>query len=121
MFVCGGENVYPAEVERILEAHPAVAQASVVPVADDIKGQVPVAYVVSAPGTAASAEELKAHALANGPAYQHPRFIAFLDALPLAGTNKIDRAALTARAAREFGAARAAQSARPQHGTRGRA
>ncbi|MCW5770069.1 MAG: long-chain fatty acid--CoA ligase, partial [Rhodospirillaceae bacterium] len=111
MFVCGGENVYPAEVERLLEAHPEVAQASVLPLDDEIKGQVPVAYVVAAPGTAPTEDAIKQYALANGPAYQHPRFVAFVEALPLAGTNKIDRAALTARAAEEFGAARSARNA----------
>jgi acyl-CoA synthetase (AMP-forming)/AMP-acid ligase II len=112
MFVCGGENVYPSEVERLLEGHPGVAQASVVPLADDIKGQVPVAYVVPKPGAQVTAEDVKQFALARGPAYQHPRFVAFVDALPLAGTNKIDRTALTQRALRDFGAARAVRYAR---------
>lgn len=111
MFVCGGENVYPTEVERLLESHPGIAQASVLPLADDIKGMVPVAYLVLAPGAVLTADEVKAFALAEGPAYRHPRHVAFLEALPLAGTNKVDRQALTARAADEFGAAQRARRA----------
>jgi long-chain acyl-CoA synthetase len=94
MFVSGGENIYPGEVEKLIETHPAVRQAAVVPVEDEIKGQKPAAFVIKRPGAEVSAEELKAHALANGPAYQHPRWIWFVDALPLASTNKIDRGAL---------------------------
>jgi acyl-CoA synthetase (AMP-forming)/AMP-acid ligase II len=104
MFVCGGENIYPGDVERMLERHPAVAQACVVPIDDDIKGQKPVAFVIarsdhSTPGEAPGAEDIKRFALANAPAYQHPRFVWFVDRLPLSSTNKIDRTALKREAA----------------------
>ncbi|MFY3337978.1 class I adenylate-forming enzyme family protein, partial [Achromobacter xylosoxidans] len=99
MFVCGGENIFPGEVERMLEAHPDVQQACVVPVEDDIKGAKPVAYVVLREGARADVGALKQYALTHAPAYQHPRHIWFLPALPLAGTNKIDRAALLRDAA----------------------
>ena len=94
MFVCGGENIYPSEVEKMLERHPAIQQACVVPVADEIKGQKPAAFVVLKPDTAVSEREIKDYALANAPAYQHPRRVWFLKELPLAGTNKIDTKAL---------------------------
>jgi len=94
MFVSGGENVYPSDVERMLERHPDVAQAAVVPIDDEIKGQKPVAFVVSKPGRSPSADEIKRFALANAPAYAHPRFVWFVDELPLAATNKVDRALL---------------------------
>ena len=100
MFVSGGENTYPADVERTLERHPAIAQAAVVPVEDAIKGQKPVAFVVRRPGHALSPDEIKRFALENAPAYAHPRFVWFVDELPLASTNKLDRAALR-RLARE--------------------
>ena len=99
MFVSGGENIYPGEVEKLLETHPGVQQAAVVPVADDIKGQKPAAFVIKRTGAQVTAEELKQHALANAPAYQHPRWIWFVDALPLATTNKIDRNVLISEAA----------------------
>jgi acyl-CoA synthetase (AMP-forming)/AMP-acid ligase II len=103
MFVSGGENIYPADVERMLERHPDVAQAAVVPIDDEIKGQKPVAFVIRKAGRATSADEIKQFALANAPAYQHPRFIWFVDELPLASTNKVDRAALMQMAQERLG------------------
>ncbi len=97
MFVSGGENIYPGDVERMLERHPAVAQATVVPIEDDIKGTKPVAFIIAK--GAVDAEEIKRFALANAPAYQHPRFVWFVDRLPLSTTNKLDRAALIRMAA----------------------
>jgi acyl-CoA synthetase (AMP-forming)/AMP-acid ligase II len=100
MFVSGGENIYPTEVERLLESHPAVDQAAVVPVDDDIKGQKPVAFVVRKSNVAVTEDDLKQHCLQNAPAYQHPRFVWFVENLPLASTNKIDKSELKARARR---------------------
>jgi long-chain acyl-CoA synthetase len=94
MFNSGGENIYPGDVERMLETHADVSQAAVVPIDDDIKGQKPVAFIIPKAGRHPSVEEIKQYALANAPAYQHPRFVWFLDKLPLASTNKIDRAVL---------------------------
>jgi acyl-CoA synthetase (AMP-forming)/AMP-acid ligase II len=99
MFVCGGENVYPGEVEKVLERHPGVHQACVVPIADDIKGMKPVAFVVRAAGAHVGEREIKDHALRHAAAYLHPRRVWFLDELPLAGTNKIDKQVLTRLAA----------------------
>lgn len=98
MFVCGGENIYPGEVEKMLDRHEDVHQSLVVPVADEIKGQKPVAFVVPKPGRTPDEAALKAYALANGPAYAHPRRVILIDQMPLAGTNKIDRKALLQRA-----------------------
>jgi long-chain acyl-CoA synthetase len=98
MFVSGGENIYPADVERMLERHPDIAQAAVVPIDDDIKGQKPVAFVIKKPGRTLDEDAVKRFALAHAPAYQHPRFVWFVDELPLASTNKLDRAALHAMA-----------------------
>lgn len=102
MFVSGGENIFPGEVEKMLETHPDVIQACVVPVDDDIKGTKPVAFVVKREGSHVDEKSLKAYALKNAPAYQHPRSIWFVDSLPLASTNKVDRNALRALAARNL-------------------
>jgi acyl-CoA synthetase (AMP-forming)/AMP-acid ligase II len=98
MFVCGGENIYPGEVEALLERHPGVREAAVVAVEDDRKGAIPVAFVtVSAPDV--GAEAVRAFALANGPAYAHPRRVHVLERLPLNGANKVDKRALQRLAA----------------------
>ena len=103
MFNCGGENVYPGDVETLLERHADVLQACVVPVPDEIKGEKPVAFVVARAGSGLDEAAVRDHALANGPAYQHPRRVFLLERLPLAATNKIDRATLTRRAVAEVG------------------
>lgn len=99
MFVCGGENIFPIEVERLLEKHPAVHQSAVLPFAHELKGQVPYAFVVLRAGQTTTEDALRQYTLTAGPAFQHPRRIFFLDQLPLAGTNKIDRDRLRAIAA----------------------
>jgi len=102
MFVCGGENIFPLEVETLLERHPAVHQALVMPFDHEMKGQVPYAFVVLRAGARATEDDLKQFALSNGPAYQHPRRVFFLDELPLAGTNKIDKERLREWVAKGF-------------------
>jgi acyl-CoA synthetase (AMP-forming)/AMP-acid ligase II len=94
MFVCGGENMFPIEVEQLLERHAAVHQAYVMPFEHEMKGQVPYAFVVPRAGARVTEDDLKQFALANGPAYMHPRRVFFLEHLPLAGTNKIDQTQL---------------------------
>jgi long-chain acyl-CoA synthetase len=98
MFVSGGENIYPTDVENMLSRHPDISDAIVVPVDDDIKGKKPVAFVVRNKPALTEAD-VKKFCLENGPAYQHPRKVWFVDEFPLAGTNKVDRNALAKRAA----------------------
>jgi acyl-CoA synthetase (AMP-forming)/AMP-acid ligase II len=97
MFVCGGENVFPGEIEKMLERHPAVLQAAVVPVPDEIKGQIPIAFVVLR-DRSLPLEELKRFALESGPAFGHPRAFVVVDELPVASTHKPDKRPLMARA-----------------------
>jgi long-chain acyl-CoA synthetase len=94
MFVCSGENIYPREVESLLEKHPAVEEAAVVPLPDPVRGQMPIAFVVRRPGSEVTEEEIKAFALREGPPHLHPRRTFFIDTMPLSGTNKIDKNAL---------------------------
>src|SRR4051812_39113865 len=99
MFSCGGENIYPKEVEDLLFRHPAVANAVVAPVPHAVKGYVPAALVVLKRGASAEADALKKWCLDNGPKYAHPRFVQVIEKkdLPLNGAGKIDRALAKSR------------------------
>jgi acyl-CoA synthetase (AMP-forming)/AMP-acid ligase II len=105
MFVSGGENIFPGEVESMLETHEQIEQACVVAVPDEVKGTKPAAFVVLKPGAALSEEQVKAFALAHAPAYQHPRWVWFMSELPLSGTSKVDRRRLEADARDRLGLA----------------
>ena len=101
MFSCGGENIYPKEVEDLLFRHPAVANAVVAPVPHAVKGYVPAALVVLKRGASASAEQIKAYCLDEGPKYAHPRFVEIIGErdMPLNAAGKIDRNLARARLA----------------------
>ena len=101
MFSCGGENIYPKEVEDLLFRHPAVANAVVAPVPHAVKGFVPAALVVLKRGASASGDEIKAYCLNEGPKYAHPRFVEIVGErdMPLNGAGKIDRNLARARLA----------------------
>ncbi len=94
MFVCSGENIFPSAVVMLLERHPEIAQAVVLPFDDERRGQVPVAFLKLEPEATVDEEEVKQYAMAEGPAYAHPRQVFFVDEFPLSGTNKIDQGAL---------------------------
>jgi long-chain acyl-CoA synthetase len=98
MIVCGGENIYPGEVERVLEAMPGVSQAGVIGMPDEIKGQKPVAFVVLEAGTELDAVDLQQQFFRTAPAYQYPRRVWFLDSMPITAANKPDRHELRRRA-----------------------
>ncbi len=93
-----GENVYPKEVEQLLLRHPAVRDVAVVAGEHEVKGAVPVAFVVLTDPGAATEQELTTFFHSVGPHYAYPRVIEFVTELPLAGTGKIDRTGLQARA-----------------------
>jgi acyl-CoA synthetase (AMP-forming)/AMP-acid ligase II len=103
MFSCGGENVYPKEVENLLFGHPDVVNAVVAPVPHQVKGLAPAAMVMVRDGSAMTAETLKAYCLDKGPAYSHPRFIDIVPALPLNGAGKIDRGIIQAKLTAAYG------------------
>lgn len=110
MFVTSGNNIYPAEVELMLERHADIDQAVVVPVPDEIKHRIPFAFIVKRSGSSLTEDEVKKHALEHAPPYQHPRKVIFVPAMLMNGVGKIDRRALEARA-REISEAAQAPSA----------
>ena len=91
IFIVGGFNAYPAEIEGLLAAHPAVLQSAVIGVADARLGEVPMAFVVLRPGAAASAEEIIAWCRDNMANYKVPRRIEILDALPMNAAGKVQK------------------------------
>jgi fatty-acyl-CoA synthase len=97
MFVSGGENVYPAEVEAALYEHAGVAEAAVVGVPDERWGEVGCAWVVLRPGAGAGAEDLLAHCRTRLARYKVPREVRFLDMLPRSGVNKVLKTELLTR------------------------
>ncbi|MCR2811547.1 MULTISPECIES: class I adenylate-forming enzyme family protein [Microbacterium] len=99
IFISGGENVAPAEVERALGGHPAVAEVAVVGAPDPVWGERGVAFVVRAPGALLGADELLAHARRELAAYKVPARVAFVDALPRSTIDKLARTQLRAQAA----------------------
>jgi acyl-CoA synthetase (AMP-forming)/AMP-acid ligase II len=90
MFIVGGFNAYPAEIEGFLLEHPAVAQAAVIGVPDDRLGQVGKAFIVVKDDKAAvSGDELIAWSRERMAGFKVPRFVAFLEELPLNATGKV--------------------------------
>jgi acyl-CoA synthetase (AMP-forming)/AMP-acid ligase II len=104
MFSCGGENVYPKEVENLLFSHPDVVNAVVAPIPHQVKGFAPAAMVTVRDGATIGAEDLKAFCIEKGPAYSHPRFIDIVPSLPLNGAGKVDRGIVQAKLIAAHGA-----------------
>ena len=93
MFISGGVNVYPAEIEAELVSHPEVADAAVIPVADETWGEVGIAFVVGGAG----AEELREYLGSRLARYKLPRRFIFVDALPRTPYGKVEKAKLRDR------------------------
>jgi long-chain acyl-CoA synthetase len=89
MIVSGGENVYPAEVENALAAHPAVAEVGVIGVPDDRWGETVKAVVVRVPGSEVTAQELMAFTRQRLAAFKRPTSVDFVAALPRTPSGKI--------------------------------
>ena len=83
MILTAGFNVYPAEIERVLCAHPAVALAAVGGIPDETKGELAKAYVVLKPATEVTREELVSHCRQHLAAYKVPRAIQFTQQEPI--------------------------------------
>jgi long-chain acyl-CoA synthetase len=94
MFVSGGNNIYPREVEAAIESHHSVLSSAVIPLDDDIKTTKPYAFVVLRNGYTATEQELKDSALQFVPHSHCPRKIWIVDSLPLNSVNKVDKQVL---------------------------
>jgi long-chain acyl-CoA synthetase len=91
MIITAGYNIYPAEIERVLVEHPAVAAVAVAAVPDAIKGELACAYVVLRPGATASEHDIIAFTEDRLAAYKRPRLVRFLADLPKTSSGKVMR------------------------------
>ena len=89
LIISGGENIYPAEVERVLLEHPDVRECGVIGRPDPRWDEVPVAYVIRRTGCSVEAEDLKAHVLTQLARFKVPRDIVFVDDLPRTALGKV--------------------------------
>jgi HIP---CoA ligase len=101
MFIVGGFNAYPAEIESLLLHHRDVAQAAVIGMPDGALGEVGWAYVVPVPGATVEPDTLIGWARGAMSNYKVPRRVVVVDALPVNVNGKVDKPALRARAARQ--------------------
>ncbi len=93
MFISGGVNVYPAEIEAELVSHPRVADAAVIPIADETWGEVAVAFIVGDAGE----EELNAYLASRISRFKLPKRYIFVDALPRTPYGKVEKPKLAQR------------------------
>nr|WSW65056.1 AMP-binding protein [Streptomyces sp. NBC_00995] len=106
MILCGGFNVYPREIEKVLLTHPAVSTAAVIGVPHDRHGEEVKACVVRTPGATLTEDELIAWCRSEMAGYKYPRIVEFLGALPTNATGKILKRELREADGRTAGAAR---------------
>jgi fatty-acyl-CoA synthase len=97
MIISGGENVYPAEVESVIHAHPAVSEAALIGVPDEKWGEVGRAIVSLRPGCTLGEADLLTFMQERLARYKIPKSVVFVDELPKTGANKIDKRALAER------------------------
>ncbi|HPC47190.1 MAG TPA: long-chain fatty acid--CoA ligase, partial [Deltaproteobacteria bacterium] len=100
MYRSGGENVYPAEIEKILCAHPKVSMAAIIGVPDEKWGETGMAFIVPKPGESVTEKEIYDFLKDKVARYKYPTKIRFMDELPLTATMKVKKAELKARYAR---------------------
>ena len=91
LILSGGFNIYPREVDEVLNSHPDTLEVATVGVKDSFRGEIPKAFVVLKPGRNLSADQLLAYCRERLVEYKVPRLIEFLDALPKTGPGKIDK------------------------------
>ena len=96
MMIVAGENVFPREIENVLLEHPAVAEAAVIGVRDDLRGELPAAFAILKAGASATEADLRAFCRDRLAGYKIPRSITFATDLPRGPTGKILKRALKA-------------------------
>jgi len=94
MYRSGGENVYPAEVEKILAGHPKVSNVAIIGVPDEKWGESGLAFVLPVQGETITEEEIREFLKGKVAKFKHPKTIRFVDHLPLTATMKVKKSEL---------------------------
>jgi fatty-acyl-CoA synthase len=97
MYRSGGENVYPAEVEKVLAQHPAIANVAIIGVPDDKWGETGMAFIQPMPGQKITTEEILEFLKGRAAKYKHPTRFEFVEELPLTATMKVKKSELKER------------------------
>ncbi|MBM4368988.1 MAG: long-chain fatty acid--CoA ligase, partial [Deltaproteobacteria bacterium] len=101
MYISGGENVYPPEIETVIHGAGCISSCAVVGVPDARWGEVGAAFVAPAPGEPVSTEQIRAHLLAHLARYKVPKYLTILPSLPVTASGKVDKVALREIALRD--------------------
>jgi fatty-acyl-CoA synthase len=89
MYISGGENVYPAEVENVLYQLPQIAEAAIIGIPDEKWGEVGLAFIALKPNENLSEEDIINHSLKNLAKFKIPKSVEFVEALPRNATGKV--------------------------------
>ena len=89
LIISGGENIYPAEIENLLYAHPMVESAAVVALPDEKWGEVPLAFILVKEGASFDADVLRAYVNEKLARYKQPKYYSRIDAMPLNASGKV--------------------------------
>ena len=102
MYIRGGENVYPVEVEDVIHKHPKVMYCAVLAIPDPVFNHVGRAYIVTKPGVECTEEEIITHCRERLAVFKAPKEVVFRDELPLTGVRKVMKKVLKAEIEKEF-------------------
>lgn len=102
MFISGGTNVYPTEIENFLYSFPKIKQVALIGVPDERMGEVGFAFIVLKEGQESSEEEIKGYCKARIANYKIPRYVTFVEDIPVAGVGKIQKFKLEEEAKKEL-------------------
>jgi len=116
MLICGGFNVYPAEIEEYLFTHPQVQNVSVIGVADDVFGEVAAAYIIAREGETIDPQEIVDFCVGEIANFKVPRYVEIVTALPMTQSGKIQKFRLRELANEAFEAGRMTKRAPTKKG-----
>ena len=108
MVIRGGENVYPREIEEVLDTPPQIADVQVIGVPDERYGEELMAWIIARPGTSLSEEAVREFCQGKIARYKIPRYVKFVDSFPMTVTGKVQKFKMRETAIEELGLGEAA-------------